>query len=244
MTAVTPIYPTPFGRTCGTQTCNTVLAGLIGYYRLAERFGQPADRDLAAYLAVKQLVYRFTLAKYQQMLQDFGAFVPLKDVSVRGDSFSRLSVLPYEREQEVFPFMREVNKWEKEVQGLNSHFVLLTEVVPNKKYVRVSFLNLVPEVGRFLHDFAEKDVRAYVRAHELMDPYWFVPRSVETRGESCPAPYSQNWDLFQAKALVLGEPVEKLVPYLQCPVALGDLYYLQNLCATLRACAPVRWAPY
>lgn len=243
VTTVMPIYPTPFGQRCGIHTCNTVLAGLIGYYRLADRFGQPQDRDLAAYLAVKQLIYRFTLAKFQQMMQDGGAFVPVRDLSVRGDSFSRLSVLPFEREQEVFPFMRDVNKWEKEVLSLNSQFVSLTEVVPNKKYARFSFLNLTPEVGRFLHDHALEDVRSYVRAHELIDPYWFVPRSVETRGESCPAPYSQNWDLFQAKALVLREPAEKLQLYLQCPIALGDLYYLQNLSATIRAAADVQWKP-
>jgi hypothetical protein len=214
---------------------------LIGYYRLAGQFGQPEDRDLAAYLAVKQLVYRFTLAKYQQVLQDAGAFVPVKDLSVRGDIFSRLSALPYEQEQRVFPFMRDVNKWEKEVLTLNSQFVLLTEVVPPKKYVRITFLNLVPEVGRFLHDQALEDARSYVQTHEMIDPYWFVPRSVETRGESCPAPYTQNWDLFKAKALVLNETAEKLQPYLHCPIALGDLYYLQKLTATIRAAAGVQW---
>ena len=36
VTNVMPIYPTPFGQSCGIHTCNTVLAGLIGYYRLAE----------------------------------------------------------------------------------------------------------------------------------------------------------------------------------------------------------------
>lgn len=241
VTAPMPMYPMPFGQKGGIHTCNTVLGGLIGYYRLAERFDRPEDRDLAAYLAVKQLVYRFTLARFQAVLQDSGAFVPVKDLSVRGDIFSRLSALPYEREQEVFPFMREVNKWEKEVLSFNRQFVLLSEVVPNKKYARISFLNLVPEVGRFLHDHALEDVRSYVRSQELIDPYWFVPRSVETRGESCPAPYSQNWDLFQAKALVLGEPAERLHLYLQCPIALGDLYYLQNLCATLRGYGQTRW---
>ena len=243
VTTVMPIYPTPFGQSCGIHTCNTVLAGLIGHYRLAERFGQPEDRDLAAYLAIKQLIFRFTLAKFQQVLQDAGALVPVKDLSVRGDNFSRQHALPYEQEEKVYPFMREVNKWEKEVLRVNSQFVLLTEVVPMKKYVRISFLNLVPEVGRFLHDYALEDVRSYVRAHELIDPYWFVPRSVETRGESCPAPYCQNGDLFQAKALVLGEPAEKLQLYLQCPIALGDLYYLQNLSATIRAAAGVQWKP-
>lgn len=243
VTTAMPFYPTPFSRNCGIHTCNTVLAGLIGYYRLAGRFGQPADRDLAAYLAVKQLVYRFTLTKFQQMLQDASAFAPRKDLSVRADTFIRLSALPYEREQEVFPFMRDVNKWEKEVLTLNSQFVLLTEIVPPKKYVRFSFLNLVPEVGRFLHDHALEDARSYVRTQEFIDPYWFVPRSVETRGESCPAPYSQNIDLFQAKALVLNEPAEKLQAYLQCPIALGDLYYLQNLTATIRAAAGVQWKP-
>jgi len=241
VTTVMPIYPTPYGRTCGIHTCNTVLAGLIGYHRLAERFGQPQDRDLAAYLAVKQLVYRFTLAKFQQVMQEYGAFVPVKDLTVRGEMNNRLSALPYEQEEQVFPFMRGVHKWEKEVGTLNSEFVQLTEVVPTKKYVRISFLNLVPEVGRFLHDYALEDVRSYVQAQELIDPYWFVPRSPETRGESCPAPYTQNWDLFQAKALVLGEPAEKLQLYLQCPIALGDLYYLQNLAATIRAADGVQW---
>lgn len=84
VTTAMPIYPTPFSRNCGIHTCNTVLAGLIGYYRLADRFGQPEDPDLAAYLAVKQLVYRFTLARFQQVLDDAGAFVPVKDLSVRG----------------------------------------------------------------------------------------------------------------------------------------------------------------
>jgi len=56
-----------------------------------------------------------------------------------------------------------------------------------------------------------------------------------------PAPYSQNYDLFQVKALVLNEPAEKLEPYLQCPIALGDLYYLQNLTATIRAASGVQW---
>ena len=243
VTTAMPVYPTPFSRNCGIHTCNTVLAGLIGYYRLAARFGQQEDRDLAAYLAVKQLVYRFTLAKFQQVLEDGGAFVPVKDLSVRSDTFIRLNALPYEQEQQVFPFMRDVNKWEKEVLTLNSQFVQLTEIVPPKKYVRFSFLNLVPEVGRFLHDHALEDAQSYVRTHEFIDPYWFVPRSVETRGESCPAPYSQNSDLFQVKALVLNEPAEKLQLYLQCPIALGDLYYLQNLTATLRAAAGVQWKP-
>ena len=139
--------------------------------------------------------------------------------------------MPIEQEEQTFPFMREVNKWEKEVMALNSQFVLLTEVVPNKKYVRISFLNLVPEVGRFLHDYALEDVRAYVQAQELIDPYWFVPRSPETRGESCPAPYSQNWDLFQAKALVLGEPAEKLQQYLQIPISWAT-------CTTCRTSRP------
>src|SRR6185436_19065401 len=72
VTTAMPIYPTPFSRNCGIHTCNTVLAGLIGYHRLAGRFGQQQDRDIAAYLIVRQLVYRFTLAKFQQVLEDGG----------------------------------------------------------------------------------------------------------------------------------------------------------------------------
>ena len=139
--------------------------------------------------------------------------------------------------------MREVNKWEKEVLRVNSQFVLLTEVVPTKKYVRISFLNLVPEVGRFLHDYALEDVRSYVQTHELIDPYWFVPRSRGDPRRIVPCSLLPERGPVPGQGAVLGEPAEKLQLYLQCPIALGDLYYLQNLSATIRAAAGVRWKP-
>jgi hypothetical protein len=39
----------------------------------------------------------------------------------------------------------------------------------------------------------------------------------------------------------LYDPAEKL--QVHCPIALGDLYYLQNLTATLRAATGVQWKP-
>lgn len=46
----------------------------------------------------------------------------------------------------------------------------------------------------------------------------------------------------QAKAYALEEKGEELEKYLHCPAAIGDLYYIQNLTAAIRAHAAKKWS--
>lgn len=207
----------------GAHTYNTVLAGLIGYRRLSgELGGSSEDPDFASYLAMKHFVCRFAACKFHRL-------------------FEKYKVIRFP--PDMPDVMKRVERNRRQVLDLNESFVTLTDVIPSKKYLRFAFLNLVPEVGRFLHDHCLADVKDYVELHqELRDPYWFVPRSPDYRGESSPAPYSNYWGLFQAKAYALEERGEELEKYLHCPAALGDLYYIQNLTAAIRAHSERAWS--
>jgi len=106
------------------------------------------------------------------------------------------------------------------------------------------FLWLVPELGDYLHEHAREAVCCNVEAHERLAPYWFVARAdemtrYETRTrfqEGATSHYYEYSSLFNAKALALKEGRDDLEPYLDAPaVAVGDLFYIQNLVATLEA---------
>lgn len=106
------------------------------------------------------------------------------------------------------------------------------------------FLWLVPELGDFLHEHALEAVRRNVEAHGRLAPYWFVARAdemtrYETRTvfqEGATSHYYEYSSLFNAMAMALKESRDDLERYLDAPaVAVGDLFYIQNLVATLDA---------
>jgi hypothetical protein len=63
-----------------------------------------------------------------------------------------------------------------------------------------------------------------------------VANNGETQGENALMPYQQTHSLFQALALIARAPRAELIKYLDTPIVpVGDLYYLDNLAATLEA---------
>jgi hypothetical protein len=106
------------------------------------------------------------------------------------------------------------------------------------------FLLLVPELGDYLYEHAREAVARNVKLHESLAEYWFVARvdemtRYETRTafqEGATSHYYEYASLFNAKALALRESQEELRKYLDAPaVAVGDLFYIQNLVATIEA---------
>ena len=63
-----------------------------------------------------------------------------------------------------------------------------------------------------------------------------MAQAEELGGESVIVPIYDRLGLFQAKGMILGESRAELEKYLDVPVMqVGDLYYLLNLIATLKA---------
>ena len=100
-----------------------------------------------------------------------------------------------------------------------------------------NFMYLVPELAQYLHIHAPGAAVQAVNVYQHMTPYWFVSKSEEVmQGETDYNTLYHYHGLFQAKAMILRQPYGELDKYLDVPAfAVGDLFYIDNLIATLEA---------
>lgn len=95
---------------------------------------------------------------------------------------------------------------------------------------------LVPELAQYLHDNALSKVQQAVDEYEYLTPYWFVSKAEVAFGEGVTTHLYDYHSIFQAKALILQEPYAELEKYIDVPaMAVGDLFYLQNLVTAIEA---------
>lgn len=99
-----------------------------------------------------------------------------------------------------------------------------------------NFMYLTPELADYLKRNAFQQVERGVEELTRVNPLWFVPKSETAFAEGV---INQLYDynaIFQAKALILGEPVGELMKYLDIPgFAVGDLFYIQNLISVIES---------
>jgi len=101
------------------------------------------------------------------------------------------------------------------------------------------FFYLTPEVGRFLAENVALPVHQYVDdfTAENANSLWYITKAGAQRdsGEQSYHGPERGWSIFLAKAYVTKEYGESLRDYLDIPLCLGDLYYIQKLVATIDA---------
>jgi hypothetical protein len=99
-----------------------------------------------------------------------------------------------------------------------------------------NFMYLVPELADYLHDNALARVQEAVDEYNEVVPNWFVTRFDSSFQEARLQYLYDSPALFQARGLILQEPYEELVKYLDVPAfARGDLFYIQNLITAIEA---------
>ena len=141
------------------------------------------------------------------------------------------------------PPSENVRQWLRETQDRR---VAMLAMDPREVYTTEAggFLYLVPEFGDYLHQHARQGVAKHVDGYNDLAPMWFlseadeVSRAVARKG--CPegslAQFYDYASLFAAKAFALKEGRQELEKYLDVPgVWRGDLFYIQNLIATIEA---------
>jgi len=97
-----------------------------------------------------------------------------------------------------------------------------------------NFMFLVPELGQYMRENLLTDVQEAVAEYVSVAPYWFVSDHDTAHSESASQHFYDYHALFQARALILQEPADALVKYLDVPaVQTGDLFYIHNLVAIL-----------
>lgn len=102
----------------------------------------------------------------------------------------------------------------------------------SKAYLNVArnFMFLVPELGAFMRANLYNQVDEAYREYKYIAPYWFVSRFESAPDEGMMSVNYNYHALFQAKALILGEPYAQLTKNLDVPAfGRGDLLYIQNL---------------
>jgi len=110
----------------------------------------------------------------------------------------------------------------------NSHF--------NRLNVSRNFINMTPELGKFLRENALAKVAEAVEEYNRVGPYWFVSRYEGCLQEATVQNLYDTFAVFAAKAWILRQPREELVKYIDVPgFARGDCFYIHNVISALEA---------
>lgn len=99
-----------------------------------------------------------------------------------------------------------------------------------------NFMLMTPELGNYLNQNALAAMQQAFNEYHTVAPFWFVSRYESMSSEGVMSPLWNYPAMFQAKAYVLKASRTELAKYLDAPAfERGDLFYIQNLVATLQA---------
>ncbi len=99
-----------------------------------------------------------------------------------------------------------------------------------------NFMFMTPEIAEYMSQNIKSQVQTAVDEYQYVGPYWFVNAFDSAMREGTVSYLYNSPALFQAKALILKQPYNEVVKYLDVPAfEKGDLFYIQNLVAALEA---------
>jgi outer membrane protein assembly factor BamB len=99
-----------------------------------------------------------------------------------------------------------------------------------------NFMFLTPELADYLNKNNRIEIQEAVEEYHNVAPYWFVSKFDSSYGEGTFQHLYDYPSIFQTKAYILKEPFDHLAKWIDVPAfQRGDLFYIQNLVAALRA---------
>jgi hypothetical protein len=209
---------------------NNQIAAHMGYIRLGQMANAGPMSDHEATLA-RMLVYRAALSKYPLALEQTG-------FEYAGYRFSLRSFAPNMPDTLFIPRLIGTLGPQTSAYGHPEDIIYGTTGLRTglANSFGIDFVNLTPELAKFMHDYSFNEDVAAINEYERRTPYWFVSKIPDAPNEGNIMPLYDTIALFQAKALILGASRVELEQYLDVPiVAIGDLYYIQRLILALQA---------
>ena len=106
-----------------------------------------------------------------------------------------------------------------------------------------AFMDMVPELARFLTDFAGEDVEIYITKVEALFPHWYAAFAEGDLGMEHNLSHPvDSFQIYMARALIQKETPEKLVAFVDIPwLQEGDLFYVHKLAETIKAYRGTIW---
>jgi|GEM_PF-2274935 len=209
---VSNVHEARFMTLQGSAAYNSWLAGAVGLARLARRNGWAKEEQQAWRLAARLAAARVGQARYVAEMHRMGL--------VRGRAEDDPRCIAH-----IDPACTVV-RW-----GPVGTVTMQDQEFP-------PFIDLVPEVGRLLGDFARPECAMYLAHLDEAFPYWYLsegPKQTATEHRTCPL-----WHIsgnVAAQAYVLGGKGEAVRRYVDATRFKGDLFYIQNLVAAIESYA-------
>lgn len=223
----------------GAYDANLMLAGCIGYARLAELAGDTDAVALGCGQAAAAACWRIGMDKL------LGYFYAHDLLKIPGEPHWQIFMHSFILEQE-YPEPA-VRKWimDKPVDDMR-RILRMNEFGAEYAYFNqqsglvAAYRGLVPEAGRLLGKYARAEAESFVAAMAEHAPDWFSTRC-EAFGAGGLDPWmfsppEDHYQLFLARAWALGEKSGDLEKYIDVPfLRVGDLYHIHKLAETIRA---------
>ncbi len=204
-----------------TKIANRHVGNLVGMLRLARLCGKQDSPEAQAAWGrlARELAYRLALAKYAYWLSPPDGLQPFTaDWDARSGANEVRTMNQFE-----------VNCWDHTQDWRWS--------------VYVAYLEMTPEVGLFLHDYAGNESVAFLEAVDRSWPLWWLANMTSEIGGDSSAGLVQpvnTYSLYMANAWIKGEDGPKLVKRTDVSwTARGDLFYMHKLSEAIKALRPV-----
>lgn len=221
----------------GVDDTNRLFAGLVGRIRLARMAGDAPEVERGMYHLSRAAILRFAMEQWKYVLHE-DKFLGLRPADAPPRSFFGTGLHTFARETpDDDPLV---------VAEMDEFLLTLRECYVHvhwHPHRLIAYLNLVPELGRFLRDHLKAEVGHYVRIVEESNPEWYTPYADCTLSfETYSLHPADSYQVFLARAWVTGNPPEQLWWYADLPwIGRGDWFYIHKLAETIRAYRGVKW---
>jgi len=222
----------------GCSDANRLFAGLLAGLRICRQAKDAADEDRLWYHFGKTAALRLAMEKYRDFLYARGMLAPPADqlelkygrVGTGIHTFSRKG--PEDDPLSVY-VCDEYGVWAEETPH---HIGVGVVRIP-------PYLDMVPELGRFLRDHAPRVADAYCRKIEESTPDWYIVLGENNWiGETDYLYPSDVHQFFMARAWIAVQAPETLERYADLSwLARGDFFYMHKLAETIKAYRGVKW---
>lgn len=230
----------------GVADANRLFAALVGMIRLAKATGDAGGEVRGWHYLAGTAAARLAMEKYRYWLYDrklVGPPVASKWLRVGSGAASRYTCGlglhtfhrngPADDPLSVFGY-DEFGAWAAE-EPERIHF-WTTGRLPG-------YVNMVPELGRFLHDHAASEVADFCRVVEESVPDWYTVRPDNPCVHEAYCMYPEEaHEFFLARAWVVGQKPRELERYADLAwLARGDWFYMHKLAEAANAYRGVTW---
>lgn len=225
----------------GVDEINRFFAGMVGMARIAAMSGNEDETARSMYHLARAAIARYALEELRCFMFDTRqthALLPVifpPNTPVR--SFWGHGIHTFDRKtgDDCLLFPIRMSEFE----------TALTDVYPgcHSRIRQIAYLNMTPELGRFLKDHARSRVEGFLRTIERSHAAWYIPYGECRWGREQYSMHPEDaYQLFLAHAWVADTSPDMLWKYADLPwIERGDFYYMHKLSEIIAAANGARW---